>query len=171
LPQDLEGKLSILDGQHRVGMMTILEQKDNMDALNLDCILVEVYPQQEHHDDSHAQDIFLEVNKAEPVKLVDMPGVAKGSDRKVITLGASRLQERFPNMFRPSQNCLFASNVIQRHNIKSAKALEDWMLVQNELLAEKYKSEDEQKKVAKTAMKKSIDFGFYLGLELSWLYQ
>jgi hypothetical protein len=51
---------------------------------------VEVYPQQQQDNDTfvdadkHATELFLEVNKAEPVKLVDMPGVAKKADRKSI---------------------------------------------------------------------------------------
>jgi len=43
--------------------------------LNLNQILVEVFPSTS--SDDHAQDIFTIINKAEPVKLVDMPGVAK----------------------------------------------------------------------------------------------
>jgi hypothetical protein len=77
LHESVDGKLSILDGQHRVGMMTILQEKANDGhlQLNLNQILVEVFPSTS--SDDHAQDIFTEINKAEPVKLVDMPGVAK----------------------------------------------------------------------------------------------
>ena len=77
LHESVDGKLSILDGQHRVGMMTILQEKANDGhlQLNLNQILVEVFPSTS--SDDHAQDIFTIINKAEPVKLVDMPGVAK----------------------------------------------------------------------------------------------
>jgi len=151
--------------------------------LDLDRILVEVYPQQPEHDDNHAQDLFLEVNKAEPVKLVDMPGIAKSTDRKTINEGASKLRERYPDMFRASQKCraphlnidnlrdaLFASDVIQRHGLKNAKALEEWMLEQNEILAEKYSKPETQKKVSKTAMSKAQNVNFFLGLDSSWYY-
>lgn len=189
LHEDQQGKLSILDGQHRVGMFSILAtNKQNGTDGMLDRILIEVYPQQEHHDDSHAQDIFLEVNKAEPVKLVDMPGVAKGSDRKMLTEAAERLYEQYSEMFRPSQKCrpphlnldnfrdaLFAANVIARHNIKTSKQLKEWIKEQNERLAVKYKpgaQQDEQARsmVAATSLEKAIKFHFYLGLESSWYY-
>lgn len=180
--QSKDGTLSILDGQHRVGMMQVLQEKAKSSEFNFERILVEVYPQREEKVD-HAQGIFLEVNKAEPVKLVDLPGVAKKSHRTTINEGAARLQETYPEMFSPSQRCraphlhidnlrdaLFASNVIDRHSLKSPKALEAWMMGQNEALATKYQQEDAKKTVSKTALEKSIQHDFYLGLDSSWLY-
>jgi hypothetical protein len=185
LHEDLNGKLSIIDGQHRVGMMTILHEKcASHDDFDLDRVLVEVYPQNPDHVDTHAQDLFLEVNKAEPVKLVDMPGVAKGSDRKIISEGAERIAEKYAEMFKSSQKCrpphlnidnlrdaLFASNAIKRHNLKTSKAVEAWMLAKNQSLADLYKDPAEQEKVSKTAYEKAKKFEFYLGLDLSWLYK
>ena len=111
--------------------MQVLKEKGA--DFDFERILVEVYPQLPHMDEAtHAQEIFLEVNKAEPVKLVDLPGVAKASHRSIINEGAKRLSERFPEMFSSSQRCraphmnidnlrdaLFASNVIDRHSLKS----------------------------------------------------
>jgi hypothetical protein len=127
--------------------------------------------------------IFVEVNKAEPVKLVDLPGVAKASVRKVINEGADKLMAKYPEMFSDSQRCrtphlnidnlrdaLFASDVLQRHNIKTSTALEQWMLGQNELLASKFQSEENRKLVTATALKKADTYDFYLGLDSSWLY-
>ena len=71
--EDKEGKLSILDGQHRVGMFHTLSKKNQAGEM-LQQVLVEVYPQLDHHGENHAQDLFLEINKAEPIKLVDLPG-------------------------------------------------------------------------------------------------
>lgn len=115
--------------------------------------------------------------------LQDLPGVAKASDRKVINEGADRLLDRYPDMFSPSQRCraphlnidnlrdaLFASNVIQRHSIKTSKALEQWMLGQNELLASKFQLEENRKHISTTALKKAEKYDFYLGLDSSWLY-
>jgi hypothetical protein len=187
--EDAAGKLSILDGQHRVGMMTILAEKQqqskqvNGDTVDLENILVEVYPQAEESDDNHAQDLFLEINKAEPVKLVDLPGVAKAADRRVITEAANRLQEQYPAMFSTSTRCrpphvhidnvrdaLFASAVLSRHGIKTAAELTHWMLAQNEMLATKYQDEEAKKTVSKTALAKADKFKFFLGLESSWYY-
>jgi len=199
LHEDANGKLCILDGQHRVGMLDTLAKgkrgsattaKDN-DAhrmMNLDQILVEVYPQQpEHHNENHAQELFLEINKAEPVKLVDLPGVAKKGDRKLLTEAAEQLASQYANMFSTSTKCraphlnidnlrdaLFAGNVIARHSIKTSKQLEDWMLQQNDALKTKYNSQEQDEKaramVSKTALKKATMYDFYLGLESSWYY-
>ncbi len=184
LHEDSDGKLFILDGQHRVGMMTILQEKKTQLSFDLDRVLVEVFP--EHKDnqyETYAQDIFTEINKAEPIKLVDMPGVAKGADRKVITEGASRLKEAYPDMFKPSQACrpphlnidnlrdaLFAADIINRHNLKSPKALEDWMMQQNDALRTQFQDEQHAAKVNKKALKKARDFDFYLGIDSSWYY-
>ena len=188
-----------MDGQHRVGMMTILDEKkqaaeDKDGFFDLDRILVEVYPEVSSKNDSssspvaaHAQDIFLEINKAEPVKLVDLPNVSGLSEkaRKTINEGAKRLEEAFPNMFSPSQRCripnvnvdnlrdaLFASDVVKRHDLKSPAALEKWIMVQNEQLKKEYTAPDSKKAsgVSKTALVKATKFNFFLGLDASWLY-
>lgn len=184
LHEDVQGKLSILDGQHRVGMFSILAEKNKDTDGVLDRILVEVFPQQKHHDDSHARDIFLEVNKAEPVKLVDMPGVAKAGDRKILTDAADALREQRPEMFSESQKCrpphlnvdnlrdaLFAANVMARHGVKSSRQLEEWMRQQNELLATKYAQDPQARSIVPAAaLEKAVKYNFYLGLESSWYY-
>lgn len=176
-------------------MMTILEemkQKSEKDIFDLERILVEVYPedkQDQQGEDgtssTHAQDIFLEINKAEPIKLVDLPGVVLSkSDRKTINEGATRINDAFPEMFSSSQRCraphlnldnlrdaLFASDVVKRHNLKTPKALETWILEQNKILKEQY-TQDKNKAVtvSKTALEKATKNDFFLGLDSSWLY-
>jgi hypothetical protein len=71
LHQNLEGELVVLDGQHRIGMLQILQQ-ENESALDFDKVPIEVHIQQQHHPLTHAEDIFLEVNKAEPIKAIDL---------------------------------------------------------------------------------------------------
>jgi hypothetical protein len=162
-------------------MMTILQETKTDLSIDLERVLVEVFPQSDY--ETHAQDLFAEINKAEPVKLVDMPGVASETDRKNITTSASRLQQKFPEMFKASQKCraphlnvdnlrdaLFASDVIQRHKLKSPKALEEWMMQQNELLGKHYRNEEHASKVSNAALTKAVSYNFYLGLESSWLY-
>jgi hypothetical protein len=197
LHEEENGKLSIVDGQHRVGMMKILHDMQDEsrlknasnngapDDINLDKVLVEVYPQRaEVRSDDYAQDIFMEINKAEPVKLVDMPGVATAKDRNLITNAVNRLEADFPDMFSPSQRCrvphvntdnlrdnVFAANVIKRKNLKTANDLYDWIISENKSLARKYAdSEDLQQSVNKKAWSKAEKYEFYLGLESSWLY-
>jgi hypothetical protein len=204
LHEEENGKLAILDGQHRVGMMKILQEKQHeqqqpkttttaaneatsvADYIDLDHILVEVYPQTPQiRSTDHAQDIFLEINKAEPIKLVDMPGVATAKDRNLISQAVNRLQNEYPAMFSPSQRCrapnvnvdnlrdnLFAANVIKRHNLKTATQLLDWMLAQNELVAGKYENDvtAQSTNFSPKAWSKASSNKFYLGLESSWLY-
>ena len=164
--------------------MTILEQKKTQISFDLDRVLVEVFPEMDDKQyEAYAQEIFTEINKAEPIKLVDMPGVASGTDRKVITEGAARLKEAFPDMFKPSQRCraphlnidnlrdaLFASDIIKRHKLKSPKALHDWMMKQNDALRTQFQDEEHASKVSKPALEKAQKFDFYLGLDSSWLY-
>lgn len=165
-------------------MLKAMEETSASDGFDFDKILVEVYPQLDQTDkDKHAKDIFLEINKAEPVKLVDLPGMAKASDRKVINEGADRLHDKFPDMFSSSQRCraphlnidnlrdaLFASNVLQRHSLKTPKALEEWMLAQNEILSTKFQSEESRMLFPERAIAKAEKHDFYLGLDSSWLY-
>ena len=95
-------------------------------------ILVEVYSSAVVTD--HFEEIFTEINKAEPIKWVDMPGVVSKGDRKTTTGAASKLQDRYYEMFKPSQFCrpphfnivnfhdaLFAAEFIKKHNLKSSK--------------------------------------------------
>jgi len=83
----------------------------------------------------HFEEIFTETaSKAEPTKWVDMPGVVSKGDRKTTTGAASKLQDRYYEIFKPSQFCrpphfnivnfhdaLFAAEFIKKHNLKSSK--------------------------------------------------
>lgn len=159
--------------------------------LDLDKILVEVYSQPSSTNDDvqskkssekHAEELFLEINKAEPVKLVDMPGIVKSGDQKIITEAAQLLREQFPDMFKASQQCraphlnidnlrdhLFAAKVLERHTIKNTKMLLAWLVEQNDQLASKYN--DAKKNPKNKAEEKARKYEFYLGLEPHWLNQ
>ncbi|KAL7427775.1 hypothetical protein ACHAXM_000993 [Skeletonema potamos] len=226
------GRLSILDGQHRVGMMAILseeqrkiaeknqkvngeqesidhKQVDLLAQLDLDNILVEVFlPQQRKNNadtvldeskqqtlpPSEEQDdkaiIFTEINKAEPIKLLDLPGVTNKRTRDVIDYAANHFYDAFPEMFSPSQKCraphlnldnlrdaLFASELIKREKIGSGGELVKWMIKKNDELKEVYTKDDDDggldggKRVSDNALKKAIKHEFYLGLESTWLYK
>lgn len=164
-------------------MMTLMLEQADASAVDLDNILVEVYPQQAYHDENHAEQIFIEVNKAEPVKLIDMPGIAKVSERNIISSAAERLLTKYPAMFSNSQRCrapnlnidnlrdeLFAAKILSRHGIKSGAALEKWMLEQNELLAQKAANQELQGSFSQSQLQKAKEYGFYLGLDKTWYY-
>jgi hypothetical protein len=212
------GKIAIIDGQHRVGMMKILQDKqklfvsdtDNestamttgLSLIDLDHVLVEVYTESEPYSNGkislspsttntmssiadHAQELFTEINKAEPVKLVDMPGVATAKERKTISQACSKLEEQYTIMFRPSQKCrppnvnidnlrdtIFASNILKRHTIQSSTQLYDWLLQQNQLMGEKYSTDTKlQSSLNDKVWNKAQANQFYLGLDSSWLYK
>ena len=129
--------------------------------------------------------MFLEINKAEPVKLVDMPGVASARENKIVTQAVSRLEGQFPEMFSSSQKCrvpnvnvdnlrnnIFGASVMKRHRLRSGKQLFDWLLVQNAALGATYELEPGRREAIseKAWENKASENSFYLGLESSWLY-
>eukprot|EP00804_Cyclotella_cryptica_P029357 CCRYP_017746-RA/>CCRYP_017746-RA protein AED:0.02 eAED:0.02 QI:148/1/1/1/1/1/2/595/554 len=241
LMEDESGKLFILDGQHRVGMMALLEEEqkkvmarmqeinhDNkingnsankesqlfnndfeLAQLDLQNVLVEVFPQRSRDDSvlADAKDlddkaaIFTEINKAEPIKLLDLPGVATKQTRNIIDHAASHFHDAFPAMFSASQKCraphlnldnlrdaLFASDIIRREKISSGGELVKWMAKKNAELKVKYNGDDvpesNQKdncqteegastrgRVSETVLSKARKHDFYLGLESTWLYK
>lgn len=166
-------------------MLKVMEEKVSGDDFNFGKVLVEVFPaREEQDDDSQAKELFLEVNKAEPVKLVDLPGVAKAKDRNIINEVAERLRDKYPDMFSDSQRCrtphlnidnlrdaLFASKIIEKHSLKTSNALEDWILERNDMLASEFQQEENKKTVSASAWKKAEKFQFYLGLDSGWLYK
>lgn len=181
LHEDQEGKLSILDGQHRVGCMTLLDHQKDVD-LNLERILVEVFTSVET---DYAEEIFTEINKAEPIKLIDMPGVASKEYRNIINDAAEKLQEQYSEMFKASQSCraphvnvdnfrdaLFAAEVIKRHKLKTSKALLQWIDAQNQALGVKFENEEVASKLPQKALEKARQHEFYLGMgDSTWLYK
>lgn len=178
-----DGNLSIIDGQHRLGMLRELKNK-NPQGFDFEHILVEVYPQLEGMDETeHAQEFFSEVNKAQPVRFLDLPGMASASHLKMINGAAKTIKENFPDMFSESQRCrpphlnednlrdaIFAAGVIDRHSFKSPKQLQDWIMSQNEIMQAKLQDEEAQQKVNAKALEKAVQFGFYLGLGNDWYY-
>jgi len=219
------GKLSIVDGQHRVGMMAALketlnkklEKGDDMPEswknaeIAFEKVLVEVYPEppkpeedeteaeveveasdgsssneSENEKEKFAEQMFLEINKAEPVKLIDMPGVASAADRQIITDAVETLQIQFVDMFSPSQRCripnvnvdnlrsiIFGANILKRHKLTTSKKLVEWLMEQNAALGDEYESNNQakQKLISKKQWAKASSKSFYLGLESSWLYK
>jgi hypothetical protein len=163
-------------------MMKILEELVDSNDFDFSKILVEVRPQKEH-ETTYAQDIFLEINKAIPVELVDMPGVVNNKTQQIITGAAERLETKYPEMFSSSRtprapnlnidklrDRIYQRDVIGKFKIKSAAALEKWMLAENDKLAEKYATEEAQSTVNKRALDKASTHKFYLGLDSSWLH-
>ena len=208
LYEDSKGKLSIIDGQHRVGMMQALresrkkkiasedgesEQDDawNEQESHFQNILVEVYSESSAGNAIEADDsdfdyraqIFQEINKAEPMALVDE---ASKAERKVIADGVSILKYLYPDMFITSKQCrppntnantlrniIVGSNLLKRHQeLTTGKKLADWLVMQNAAMGELYETDsDRQELIEPEAWTKASKNGFYLGLDNSWLYR
>lgn len=64
------GKSGIVDGQHRAGALMLLSQGGHWDGLEQN-ILIDVF---ETENEDQVIALFKEINSAEPVRLVDMPG-------------------------------------------------------------------------------------------------
>jgi hypothetical protein len=66
---------------------------------------------------------------------------------------------------------IFASDIIVRHKLKSAKALEQWLLEQNHSVGLKWKNDlSLQASVAASVWHKATTHEFFLGLDKSWLF-
>jgi hypothetical protein len=89
--------VSILDGQHRVGALKILLK--NKVLTKGDQVLVEVFPDV---DEKRAVDLFMEINSAQPIRFVDLPGVTTPDVKWMLEGAMQRLKEAHPAMFRPS---------------------------------------------------------------------
>ena len=166
-------------------MMKILNEK-SVDGIDLEKVLVEVYPEPDeaNEEGEYESEIFAEINKAEPVKRVDI--FASKGDRKILVGGVEALKERYPAMFSPSLRCrppnvnvdnlrdgIFASNILKDNNIRSPKALYEWLMEQNQALKSIYDDPEQNfpSKVNEKALQKATKHDFYLGLDptYGWL--
>ncbi len=133
LNEDAEGKLSIIDGQHRVGMMQALresrkklkqgelegkldsEQKKIWDEQEnyFQNVLVEVYSEPStgnatkavDSDSDYTTQVFQEINMAQPMALTDVQHLVSEAERTIISKALSTLQHLHKDMFSSSQRC------------------------------------------------------------------
>lgn len=174
----------LIDGQHRLGAAHVLSQRNKLEGV-LAQILVEVYPPME---DARVKELFVEINRAEPVLLIDMPeGGASESDNAKLTTAAEVLRERYPEMFKASHNCraphvnvdvlreqMHKAELLGRLGVKTAEQLIEWIEGTNALLATRTDAEWSGGR-AKTgaalekALGKAREHRFFLGLSWDWL--
>eukprot|EP00192_Tetraselmis_astigmatica_P006275 CAMPEP_0117673794 /NCGR_PEP_ID=MMETSP0804-20121206/14673_1 /TAXON_ID=1074897 /ORGANISM="Tetraselmis astigmatica, Strain CCMP880" /LENGTH=441 /DNA_ID=CAMNT_0005482577 /DNA_START=57 /DNA_END=1379 /DNA_ORIENTATION=- len=179
-------QLGIVDGQHRLAALVTLCEKQAWD-MNAANITVDVF---DTMDESEVKDLFIEINSAEPLKLVDMPGEGADEDLKdVLAKAVDALAEQHPGMFKESQRCrpphvnkdnlrddLFQSDLLQKHSIRTPDQLlqllddinaslggrkrEEWNDLNSRLSPAKVSFED--------ALKKATANKFFLGLDSNW---
>jgi len=181
----------LVDGQHRLGAYTLLQRQlrskgetpDSIEGMTE--ILVELYPS---GGEEMAAEIFTEINKAEPCKLVDLPqsGVSE-SHKEIINGAAEKLRSKYSAMFKPSAACrtphmnidnlrdeLFQAKVVSRYGFTTDDQLLQWLMDKNEALSKIPKDlwaprRRTRAKTLERALEKAEMQGFYLGLEWDWL--
>jgi hypothetical protein len=168
------------------GMLKILAEKKGVRKhFDFDKILVEVYSQPENFGaDEYATMIFKEINKAQPANLIDLPGAVKAEDLDIINEAVATISDKYAEMFKPSTKCrrphvnidnvrneLFLNQVLDRHQIKTAWDLEQWILAQNEKIRKMYEMDEEARKKFEGqagVFDKAKKYEFYLGLNNTW---
>ena len=139
----------IIDGQHRVGALRLLlrDAAAAAAASPWDRVLVEVFPLP---SEAAAQALFVEVNSAQPVLLVDLPAAAGGAGlhaKDALEAAAATLAARYAPMFKPSVNCkpphvnmdalrdkLHQLDVMAAHGLGGGAELLEWLLERNAAL-------------------------------------
>ena len=132
--QDKNGRTGIIDGQHRAAALVILAQEGHWDPYARN-IMVDVFSID--GDDEEVMNLFVEINRAEPVRLIDMPTRDLVSTKMKVAIDevVDRLQDENPSMFGgarcrvPNLNAdkfrdeLFQSQFMPRSNLRAAKQL------------------------------------------------
>ena len=141
-------------------------------------------------EEQGVKDLFTEINRAEPVLIVDLPeGGASDHDNAILTAAAEELAQRYPAMFKPSHGCrpphlnvdmlraeLHRAEVLSRHKLTSAAELLDWVDRANRDLGarsdEQWASTGARAKsetALGNALSKARQNAFYLGMGWDWL--
>jgi len=171
------GRLAIVDGQHRVGAMRQMAE-DGLMSRDAPTVLVEVVPVT---SDDEASTLFREINSAEPVREIDMPGSAPAEEaRSIIDAAIEHLARQHAEMFKPSAKCrpphinvdvlrddLYSEGVIKRHGITNAAGMLAFLEARNTSLANQKKWAGHGANSKAVAKAKKHDF--WLGLDKNWL--
>jgi hypothetical protein len=174
-----EGR-AIIDGQHRVGALRKL-RSDNLWPDDRR-ILIEVHSAETEEE---VAALFADINKAQPVNLVDMPGAAPETTKQHLNEATEILAARYSAMFSDSARCrvphvnvdrlrddIFQSGTMVQHNLTSTAALVEWLDGVNATRAANGATQWEAqmaKPAFRKAFKKAELHGFYLGLDNRWL--
>ncbi|KAA8492413.1 hypothetical protein FVE85_7920 [Porphyridium purpureum] len=175
------GDTFILDGQHRRGALEIMLRKGAWPA-GLESLLVEVFP---IRSESDAKALFVEINKAEPVKTIDLPDVASEAVANALLYAAGELSSTYPTMFSDSERCripqvnadvlrneLFESGILERYHIYNGEDCLQFLLNMNKKMS-KYTDQEWETLVKSKALPKALEkarkHDFYLGIDKSWM--
>uniref|UniRef100_A0A7S2XHN0 Uncharacterized protein n=1 Tax=Lotharella oceanica TaxID=641309 RepID=A0A7S2XHN0_9EUKA len=176
--------IGLLDGQHRLGAQKHMAANGLCDP-EANNVLVEVF---QFNDGKQADKLFIEINKAEPVKSIDMPGEVNPNIKVSIDDAVDELHDEFKAMFKVSSKCLaphvnmdvlredlFEADVCGRFNLKSKKELLAWLMAKNTEMAKLDDAAWEQRRGSKKpksfgkALEKARRNNFFLGMDKQWL--
>ncbi|KAA8493235.1 hypothetical protein FVE85_8680 [Porphyridium purpureum] len=180
------GETGILDGQHRRGALMYMAERSEWPESK--SVLVEVF---QLKNEDQIKELFIEINKAEPVLDVDLPGlsVADEEAKEAINYAVGQLEAQFEMMFKQTIRCrpphvhadklrdeLFQSDFMGRYNAFTGKEVLESLLRVNSEMAEcnysswvnKWNGKDY---MLKKALKKASDTGFYLGVDRQWMHR
>ena len=184
------GRIGIVDGQHRAAAYLLLSQQGHVNGIDRK-VVVDVFSTE---SDEEVAALFKEINSAEAIRLIDMPGEGASEQLKeLLDAATDQLTEIFAEMFKPSLRCkpphlnvdvfrddVFQSEIITRKNIKTSAALIEYIAVINNTLAKRSDDQWEQilitnglfkskGKLMDQAIKKARTHNFFLGLDSTWM--
>ena len=181
--------VSILDGQHRVGALEIFLKQGVINPT--DEVLVEVFPEV---CDQKASELFTEINQAQPIRFIDMPGVMDPGMKWALEGAAQHFASKYPAMFSNSVRCklpnlnldlfretLHEAEVGSRFNLANEADFITWMSAENEKLSNRSEKEWIKRRPKRgkgstgsklqyvKALQKAKEHGFFLGMTDVWL--
>ena len=184
------GRIGIVDGQHRAAAYLLLSQQGHVNGIERK-VVVDVFSTE---SDEEITALFKEINSAEPIRLIDMPGEGASEQLKeLLDAATDQLTETFAEMFKPSLRCkpphlnvdifrdeVFQSEVITRNNLKTSAALIDFIARTNDKLSKLSDEKWEEillanglfkskGKLMDQAIKKARTHNFFLGLDSTWM--
>lgn len=186
------GKSGIVDGQHRAAAYLILAQQGHINVSSRN-IVIDVFSTS---NDDEVSALFKEINSAEPVMLVDMPGEGASFEiKEILDSFTEKLSGSYPEMFKPSLKCkpphvnadllrdeVFQADIIGRRGLKSVDELLDVVSEWNKKVAGPRSDQDWEKillsnglfktknKSLDQAVRKARENDFFLGLDPSWMH-
>lgn len=178
------GLTGILDGQHRIGAQQIMSSAGVLDPTEKN-ILLEVFPVPHG---KQAEIIFKEINKAEPVRSIDLPSDENKDSISSVNTAVEQLFQRFPLMFKPSSRCraphvhidslrdeIFQADICSRYTLRDSEALMHWIMNQNNTLSTLSENQWIERYPGKIgvnfhrALAKAKKNDFFLGMDKLWI--
>lgn len=175
--------VGIVDGQHRVGALLLMMQENSWpeDELN---VLIEVYNFSSAENKSVVEDLFTEINSAEPVKAIDMPQESDEDQdvKMIINEVVNTIAKQNSSMFKPSSRCrpphlhadslredLYTTNYLSRKKLLTvADALEHFHCLNLQL---RENASADQIFSKEKALQKARKHNFFLGMSKHWLHE